>query len=115
MVDKSDNSCYYILRTIIGVIDMKISSKTVLYTMRIVGSTIIMAALGLMGYLAWITSRVGLDGFLVSGLSLGVICSVVGGAMIYFSFRIAFEDDIEMNREEMEKREKKHIQFKKCG
>ena len=94
---------------------MKISSKTVLYTMRIVGSIVIVAALGLIAYLTWITSRVGLDGFLVSGLGLGVICSAVGGAMIYFSFRIAFEENIEDEREKIEKKEKKHISFRKCG
>ena len=94
---------------------MKISSKTVLYTMRIVGSIVIVAAMGLIGYLAWITSRVGLDGFLISGLGLGAICTAVGGAMIYFSFRIAFEEDVEEEREEIEKKEKKHIHFRKCG
>lgn len=97
------------------VFDMKISSKTVLYTMRIVGSVIIIAAIGLIGYLAWITSHVGIDGFLISGFGVGVISLAVAVAMIYFSFRILFEEDIEGKRESVEKKEKKHIHFKKCG
>ena len=94
---------------------MKISSKTAIYMMRIVGSIIILAALGLIGYLTWITSRVGLDGFLISGFGVGIISIIVASAMILFSFRITFEDDIEKDREEIEKREKKHIYFKRCG
>lgn len=94
---------------------MKISSKTVIYTMRIVGSIITLAALGLIGYLAWITSNVGLDGFLISGFGVGLISLIIAGLMIYFSFRILFEEDIEESRETVEKKEKKHIHFKKCG
>ena len=94
---------------------MKIGSKTVLYTMRTVGSIIIAAALGLIAYLSWITSRVGLDGFLLSGLGLGAISLIVGSAMIYFSFRIAFEENVDEGRETIEKKEKKHIHFRKCG
>ena len=93
----------------------KISSKTVLHTMRIVGSIIIVAALGLIAYLAWITSRLGLDGFLISGLGIGVISLIVGSAMIYFSFKIDFAEDIAEERESMVKKEKRHIHFKKCS
>lgn len=96
------------------VIDMKISSKTVLFTMRIVGSMVMVATLGLIAYLSWLTIHVGLDGLLISGLGVGVICLVVGGAMIYSSFRIAFEEDVEDEREE-KKKEKKHMHFRKCG
>ena len=92
---------------------MKISSKTVLYTMRSVGCIIIVAALGLIAYLTWITSRVGLDGFLVSGLGLGAISLIVGSAMIYFSFRIAFEEEVPRKTEEI--RKKAHLLSKKCG
>jgi len=74
-----------------------------------------MAALGLIGYLAWITSRVGLDGFLISGLGIGVISLIVGSAMICFSFRIMFEDDIAENRESIVNKEKRHIYFRKCS
>jgi len=98
-----------------GVIDMKISGKTVIYTMRIVGSVITLATFALIGYLAWITSNVGLDGFLISGFGVGIISLIIAGLMIYFSFRIIFEEDIEENRETVEKKEKKHIHFKKCG
>ena len=94
---------------------MKISSKTVTYIMRIVGSIIILAALGLIGYLVWITSRVGLDDFLISGFGVGIISIIVASAMIFFSFRITFEEDIEAEREVIEKREKKYIHFRKCG
>lgn len=94
---------------------MKISSKTVIYTMRTVGSIIIFASLGLIGYLTWITSRVGLDGFQISGFGVGIISFIVASAMIFFSFRIAFEEGIEEEREEIEKKEKKHIHFKKFG
>lgn len=97
------------------VIDMKISGKTVIYMMRIVGSVIILAALALIGYLAWITSNVGLDGFLIFGFGVGIISLAVAGLMIYFSFRIMFEEDIEKEIEAVEKKEKKHIHFRKCG
>ena len=115
MVDKSDNSCYYILRRTIGVIDMKISSKTVIYTMRIVGSIIILAALGLIAYLTWITSNVGVDSFLISGFAVGIVSSISASVMIFYSFRITFEEDIEKDRKVVEKREKRLIHFKKCG
>ena len=97
------------------VFDMKISSNTVLYTMRIVGSIIIMAALGLMGYLAWITSKVGFDGFLISGFLVGVISLAVAIGMIYFSFRITFVEESALDRETVENKEKHHIHFKRCG
>lgn len=97
------------------VIDMKISGKMVIYMMRIVGSVIILAALALIGYLAWITSNVGLDGFLISGFGVGIISLAVAGLMIYFSFRIMFEEDIEKEIEAVEKKEKKYIHFRKCG
>ena len=97
------------------VIDMKISGKMVIYTMRIIGSVIILAALGLIGYLAWITSNVGLDGFLISGVGVGLISLAAAGSMIYFSFRIMFEENVEETIEAVEKKEKKHIHFRKCG
>lgn len=97
------------------VIDMKISGKTVIYMMRIVGSIIILAAFALIGYLAWITSNVGLDGFLISGFGVGIISLAVAGLMIYFSFRIMFEEDVDEAIETVEMKEKKHIHFRKCG
>ena len=97
------------------VFDMKISSNTVLYTMRIVGSIIIMAALGLMGYLAWIASKVGFDGFLISGFLVGAISLAVAIGMIYFSFRITFVEESALDRETIENKEKIHIHFRRCG
>ena len=97
------------------VFDMKISSNTVLYTMRIVGSIIIMAALGLIGYLAWIASKVGFDGFLISGFLVGVISLAVAIGMIYFSFRITFVEESALDRETIENKEKIHIHFRRCG
>lgn len=97
------------------VFDMKISSNTVLYTMRIVGSIIIMAALGLMGYLAWIISKVGIDVFLISGFLVGVISLAVAIGMIYFSFRITFVEESALDRETVENKEKQHIHFRRCG
>ena len=97
------------------VFDMKISSNTVLYTMRIVGSIIIMAALGLIGYLAWIASKVGFDGFLISGFLVGVISLAVAIGMIYFSFRITFVEESALDRETVENKEKQHIHFRRCG
>ena len=98
-----------------GVIDMKISSKTVIYMMRIVGTIIVMAALGLIGYLSWITSKVGLDGFLVSGFLVGAVSFVAGIGMFYISFRIYFIEARELDRDVVEKKEKCFINFNKCG
>jgi len=99
----------------LGVMIMKISGKTILYTMRIVGGIIMLAAIGLICYLAWITSHVGLDGFLVAGFGIGAISVTVASVMIYLSFRILFEEDIEEDREEIESKQKRHIHFRKCS
>jgi len=94
---------------------MKISGMTVIYMMRVIGSIIIFAAFGLVGYLVWITSNVGLDEFLISGFSVGFISIIIAAVMIYFSFRICFEEDIEDEREEIEEKDKRRIHFRKCG
>lgn len=91
--------------------DMKISSKTVVYMMRIVGGIIIMAALGLIGYLAWITRQVGVDRFLISGFAVGAVSLIIASVMIYFSFWIMFEEDMEV----VEKKDKEHMLFRKCS
>lgn len=92
----------------------KISGKTVIYTMRIVGSLIMLAAIGLIVYLAWITSHVGIDTFLIGGFSVGLISVIVASLMIYFSFRITFEEEQEVETEIVQKK-KEHIITRKCG
>jgi len=93
----------------------KISSNTVLYTMRIVGGTIMLAALALIAYLVWITSQVGLDGFLISAFIIGIVSIVAAVSMIYFSFRITFEEETPMDMKVIRRKEKEHILSKKCS
>lgn len=93
----------------------KISGNTVLYTMRIVGGIIMMAALALIAYLAWITSHVGLDGFLIGAFIIGIVSIAVAVSMIYFSFRITFEEETPMDMKVIHRKEKEHILSKKCS
>ena len=93
----------------------KISNNTVLYTMRIVGGIIMLAALALIVYLAWITSRVGLDGFLIGAFTIGIVSIVADVSMIYFSFRITFEEETPMDMKVIHRKEKEHILSKKCS
>ena len=72
-----------------------------------------MAALGLIAYLAWITSHVGIDGFLVGSFGIGFVSIIVAIAMIYFSFKIAFEEEIPRKTENIRKTES--LISKKCG
>lgn len=98
-----------------GIIMKKISGNTIIYMMRIVGGIIMLAALGLITYLAWITSHVGLDGFLISGFGIGVISIVVASLMIYFSYRIAFEEEKEIESEVIHRKERASTLSRKCG
>lgn len=91
----------------------KISGNTIIYMMRIVGGIIMTAALGLIAYLAWITSHVGIDGFLIGSFGIGIVSIIVAIAMIYFSFRIAFEEEVPRKTENI--RKKDHLLSKKCG
>ena len=91
----------------------KISGNTIIYMMRIVGCIIMMAALGLIAYLAWITSHVGIDGFLVGSFGIGFESIIVALDMIYFSFKIAFEEEIPRKTENIRKTES--LISKKCG
>lgn len=93
----------------------KISSNTVLYTMRIVGGIIMLAALALIAYLAWITSQVGLDGFLIGAFVIGIVSVAAAVSMIYFSFRISFEEETPMDMKVIHRKEKEHILSKKCS
>ena len=93
----------------------KISSNTVLYTMRIVGGIIMLAALALIVYLAWITSHVGLDGFLIGAFAIGIVSIVAAVSMIYFSFRIVFEEETSIETEIVRRKEKDHVFSRKCG
>lgn len=68
----------------------KISSNTVLYTMRIVGGIIILAALALIAYLGWVTRHVGLDGFLIGAFVIGIVSVVAAVSMIFFLFQTYF-------------------------
>ena len=97
------------------IMSRKISSNTVLYTMRIVGVIIMLAALALIAYLAWITSQVGLDGFLISAFIIGIVSIVAAVSMIYFSFRITFEEETPMDMKVIHRKEKEHILSKKCS
>ena len=74
-----------------------------------------MAALGLIAYLAWIISHVGLDGFLVSGFGIGAISVIAASLMIYFSFRIAFEEEKEIDSEVIHRKERASAFSRKCG
>ena len=97
------------------IMSRKISSNTVLYTMRIVGVINMLAALALIAYLAWITSQVGLDGFLIGAFVIGIVSIVAAVSMIYFSFRIAFEEETPMDLKVIHRKEKEHILSKKCS
>jgi len=83
--------------------------------MRIVGGTIMLAALALIAYLVWITSQVGLDGFLISAFIIGIVSIVAAVSMIYFSFRITFEEETPMDMKVIRRKEKEHILSKKCS
>ena len=83
--------------------------------MRIVGGIIMLAALGLITYLAWITSHVGLDGIFISGFGIGVISIIVASLMLYFSFRIAFEEEKDIDSEVIYRKERASILSRKCG
>ena len=69
---------------------MNISDKTLRYTMRLVGSVVLVAAVALIVYLTWITGNVGLDMFLIMALGIGMITMAGGIIMIYLSHRIIF-------------------------
>ena len=97
------------------IMSRKISGNTVLYTMRIMGVIIMLAALALIAYLAWITSQVGLDGFLIGAFVIGIVSIVAAVSMIYFSFRITFEEETPMDMKVIHRKEKEHILSKKCS
>jgi len=97
------------------IMSRKISSNTVLYTMRIVGVIIMLAALALIAYLAWITSQVGLDGFLIGAFVIGIVSIAAAVSMLYFSFRITFEEETPMDMKVIHRKEKEHILSKKCS
>ena len=92
----------------------KIRSNTIIYTMRAVGAIIMLVAIGLITYLTWIASQVGIDTFLISGVGVGLISVIVATLMIYFSFRITFEEEQEVATEIVHKK-KDHMLSKKCG
>lgn len=93
----------------------KICSNTVIYTMRIVGSIIMLSAIGLVAYMAWITSHVGLDVFLIAAFGVGIVSIIVAALLIYFSFRIVFEESNEIKSEEVNRKRKEYIISRKCG
>jgi len=74
-----------------------------------------LAALALIAYLVWITSQVGLDGFLISAFIIGIVSIVAAVSMIYFSFRITFEEETPMDMKVIRRKEKEHILSKKCS
>ena len=71
---------------------MEISNKTIQNTMRITGAIVLILAVALVAYLAWITGNVGLDMFLIMAFSVGMITMIGGVAMIYLSYRVIFEE-----------------------
>lgn len=83
--------------------------------MRIVGGIIMLAALALIAYLAWITSQVGLDGFLIGAFVIGIVSIAAAVSMLYFSFRITFEEETPMDMKVIHRKEKEHILSKKCS
>ena len=83
--------------------------------MRIVGGIIILAAFALIAYLVWITSHVGLDGFLIGAFIIGIASIVAAASMIYFSFRIIFEEETPIETKVVHRREKDHVFPRKCG
>lgn len=97
------------------IMSRKISSKTILYTMRIVGSVIMVSAIALIAYLAWITNRAGIDGFLACAFGIGIVSIIAATLMIYFSFRIAFEEETAIETEVVHRKEKDHVFSRKCG
>lgn len=74
-----------------------------------------LAAFALIAYLAWITSHVGLDGFLIGAFVIGIVSIVAAVSMIYFSFRIAFEEEKPIETKVVLRKEKSHHFSKKCG
>ena len=74
-----------------------------------------LAALALIAYLAWITSHVGLDGFLTGAFVIGIVSIVAAVSMIYFSFRIMFEEETPIDTQVIHRNEKRRILSKKCG
>lgn len=83
--------------------------------MRIVGGIIMLAAIALIAYLAWITSQVGLDGLLVGAFIIGMVSVVAAVLMIYFSFRITFEEETPIETKVVRRKEKDHVFSRKCG
>lgn len=83
--------------------------------MRIVGGVIMLAALALIAYLAWITSHVGLDGFLIGAFVIGIVSIVAAVSMVYFSFRITFEEETPIGTKVVHRKEKDHVLSRKCG
>ena len=74
-----------------------------------------LAALTLITYVAWITSHVGLDGFLIGAFVIGIVSIVAAVSMICFSFRITFEEETSMDTQVIHRKEKEHILSEKCG
>ena len=71
---------------------MEISNKTIQNAMRITGAIVLILAVALVAYLAWLTVNVGMDLFLFMAFGVGIITMLGGGAMIYLSSRIVFEE-----------------------
>lgn len=74
-----------------------------------------LVALALIAYLAWITRHVGLDGFLIGAFVIGIVSIVAAVSMIYFSFRITFEEETPMDTKVIHRKEKEDILSKKCS
>lgn len=74
-----------------------------------------LAALALIAYLAWITSNVGLDGFLAGAFIIGIVSIAAAVSMIYFSFRITFEEETPLDMKLIHRKGKEHILSKKCS
>lgn len=74
-----------------------------------------LAALALIVYLAWITSHVGLEGFLIGAFVIGIVSITAAVSMIYFSFRIVFEEETPIETKVVHRKEKGHVFSRKCG
>ena len=78
---------------------MNISNKTIQNTMRLLGSIVLVLAVALVAFLAWITGTVGIDLFLLMAFGVGLITMVGGVAMIYFSYGMIVEEKEETRPE----------------
>lgn len=93
---------------------MNISNRTIQRTMRIFGYIILVLAVALTAYLAWITGNVGLDMFLFMAFGVGILSIVVATAMIYLSFNMTIEQKEEIETEYIYRR-KQYVLARKCS